>query len=291
MSDLPTVPVQLRVHLAHATMQAIADEVGIDILHIKGPAVDSRLRPEGHNSSDADVWVRPVHFKRLFSGLEAHGWQQVKKLRSGGLVQHSANWYHGELGQADVHVRFPGIQVAPDRAFEVLWRVHGIREIAHRPCVVPSLAAQRVILLLHAARDIRQSSADVSAAWNDASESEREAVRALVRELDAEVALSVAVGGLEGYCDRPEYELWRLYAEGATTTSGFRRVRAEIKAAPAGFRMVHIRVIAYAISAVVRVPQRLAVQHAKKPALREIGAGYLRVLRRGADVAKLRSRR
>ena len=37
MSELPTLPVPLRVHLAHATVQAIADQAQADILHIKGP--------------------------------------------------------------------------------------------------------------------------------------------------------------------------------------------------------------------------------------------------------------
>ena len=291
MSDLPTVPVRLRVHLAHATVQAIAHEVGADILHIKGPAVDPTLRPEGRASADADVLVRPHHLTRLLAGLTQHGWQQVTTLRSRGLVEHSTNWYHGELGQMDVHVRFPGIQVTPDRAFGLLWRDRGMREIAHRPCVVPGMVAQRLVLLLHAARDMVNYSADVATAWGNASDREREEVRALSRDLHAEVALAVALGQLEDYRSWPEYDLWRLYADGTMTTSGFRRLRAEIRARPAGYRMAHIRVIAYAVSAVVRVPQRLAVQLARQPTVSEIRAGYVVLLRRGADVVRLRTRR
>ncbi|GAA2168157.1 putative nucleotidyltransferase-like protein [Humibacillus xanthopallidus] len=290
MSELPTIPVRLRVHLAHATVQAIAEEVGADILHIKGPAVDPALRPEGRASADADVLVHPAHLKRLLAGLERHGWQQVTTLRSGGLVEHSTNWYHGELGQVDVHLRFPGIQVTPEQAFDLLWKDRGVQEVAHRACVVPRLAAQRLVLLLHAARDMRSYADDVTAAWTNASGSEREEVRALARQFDAEVALAAATGQLEGCRDRPEYELWRLYADGMMTTSGFRRMRAEIKARPAGYRMVHVRVIAYAVSAVVRVPQRLTVQLARKPTMSEIRAGYVALLRRGADVVRPRTR-
>lgn len=144
MAELPTVPVLLRVHLAHATVQAIADEVDADVLHIKGPAVDPMLRPKGRASADADVLVRPSHLMRLTAGLTRYGWRQVTTLSTGGLIEHSTNWYQGELGQLDVHVRFPGIGVAPNEAFEVLWRERALRRVAHRPCVVPGLVAQRV---------------------------------------------------------------------------------------------------------------------------------------------------
>lgn len=75
-------------------------------------------------------------------------------LRSGGLVEHSTNWYHPQLGQLDVHVRFPGIQVEAGRAFEALWRDRGTQRVAHRACVVPGVTAQRLVLLLHAARNL-----------------------------------------------------------------------------------------------------------------------------------------
>lgn len=229
MSDLPTVPVTLRVRLAHAAVQAIADVVGADILHIKGPSVDPALRPEGRASMDADVLVRPAHLKRFFAGLKEYGWQQMKVLRSRGLVEHSMNWYQGELGQMDVHVRFPGIQADPAGAFEQLWMARSVQQIGHQPCVVPDVVAQRLVLLLHAAREVGHNDADVTVAWHAASPAAKDAVRALARELDAEVALAVATGNLEEYRDRPEYDLWRLFADGDITTSGFRRINKEIK--------------------------------------------------------------
>lgn len=135
MTELPTIPFTLRVHLAHATLQAIAEECGADVLHIKGPAVDPSLRPEGRASVDADVLVRPAHLKRLLRGLKQSGWKQVTTLRSGGVVEHSTNWYHGALGQVDVHVRFPGIQIEPERAFHRLWEGSGQQR--HRIPAVP----------------------------------------------------------------------------------------------------------------------------------------------------------
>lgn len=288
MPELPTVPVLLRVHLAHATVQAIADEAGVDVLHIKGPAVAPALRPEGRASVDADVLVRPAHLVLLQSGLQLHGWQQVTKLRSGGLVEHSTNWYHPELGQLDVHVRFPGIQVEAGRAFDVLWRDSRTQQIAHRVCVVPAMGAQRLILLLHAARDLPRYASDVDLAWGRASEDERMQLQRLAEELRAEVAVAAATGRLETYRDRPEYALWRLYSEGAVTTAGFRRVIAEVRAAPDGIDRPRLRVTGYVLHALVFMPRRLASQSGNKASWREIGSAYRTFLRRGSDLARPR---
>lgn len=293
MSELPTVPVRLRVHLAHATVQAIADGAGADVLHIKGPAVDPTLRPDGRSSADADVMVRPAHLARLLAGLRRHGWQQVTGLHSTDLIRHSTNWYHPQMGQLDVHVRFPGVQTPPERAFEALWRGHHTQDIARRGCVVPAVAAQRLILLLHAARGLPAYADDVRLAWDDASEAEREQTRTLARELDAEVALAAATGHLHQYRDRPEHDLWQLYAEGRTTTTGFRRIAAEVKAAPADARFVRLRLVSYAVEAFVRMPSRLETETGRRPTLREVVAAYGRYLRRAADllVRGRRSRR
>lgn len=286
-SGLPTVPVSLRVHLAHATVQAVADEVGADVLHIKGPAVARRLRPEGHVSVDADVLVRPAHLVSLQAGLQRHGWQQVTTLRSGGLVEHSTNWYHPELGQLDLHVRFPGIQVEAGRAFDVLWRDRQTRTIAHRACVVPGEGAQRLVLLLHVARDLEQHSSELELAWEQASETERTQLHRLADELRADVALAAATGRLEAYRDRPEYGLWKLYTEGTVTTAGFRRVIAEVRAAPVGIDRPRFRVTRYVLHALVFMPRRLASQSGNKASLREIGSAYQTFLRRGRDLAVL----
>lgn len=289
MSEPLTVPVRVRVHLAHATVQAIADEADADILHIKGPAVDRSLRPTERLSVDADVLVRPSHLKRFLKGLKRHGWQQVTTLRSGGLVEHSTNWFHGALGQMDVHVRFPGIQAEAERAFERLWWNRSTLEIAQRPCVVPSLAAQRLILLLHAARDLNSYSAEVRDAWDRSTQGERDEVLTLAGDLGAEVALAAATGRLEDFGDRPEYGLWRLYADGTITTAGLGKVVAEIKAAPEGIRWPRSRVVGYVVHILVFMPRRLETLSGRKPTLREIGTAYRVFLRRGSDAFKVRS--
>lgn len=283
VSALPTVPVKLRVHLAHATVQVIADQAGADVLHIKGPATAARLRTGERTSVDADVHVRPSHLRRLQRGLRSQGWQQVKRTVSGGLVEHSTNWYHDQLGQLDLHVRFPGIMAQPERAFCHLWEGRTTQPIAGHLCVVPGLAAQRLLLLLHAARALDSCDDDVHAAWRQASDVERAEVLALAADLKAEVALAAATGRLEQFRGRPEYELWRLYADGESTTAGFRRARAVIGAAPDGASLRRLRLGWYVLYAVVRMPWRLAAATGRRADAREIWTAYRTFLRRALD--------
>ena len=227
VTDLPPIPLVLRTRLAHATLQAVADDCGADILHIKGAAVHASLRPAREDaaqdataeeraltrvSADADVLVRPAHLGRFLAALKQYGWQGRTRLYSGGAVEHSVDWWHPELGGADIHVRFPGIQISADRAFAVLWRGRRSQEIAHQPCTVPSLDAQRLVLLLHAARNGGARSPDVEQSWTAASACEQARVCALAASLRAEVALAGATGRLDEYANRPEYDLWRLLA-------------------------------------------------------------------------------
>lgn len=114
MAELPPIPLILRTRLAHATLQAIADSCGADILHIKGAAVDASLLPTKPDSpadatleeralprlsADADVLVRPANLKRFQTALKRYGWQRKTRLYSGGAVQHSEDWWHPELGR------------------------------------------------------------------------------------------------------------------------------------------------------------------------------------------------
>ena len=283
-SDLPTLPVRLRVHLAHATVEAIAAEAGADVLHIKGPACDPALRPVGRASVDADVLVRPSHLNRLRAGLSRHGWQQVTPLQGGGLVHHSTNWYHGELGQLDVHVRFPGIQIAPADAFEVLWRDRGLQQIAHRQCTVPSVTAQRLIVLLHAARNMPGRADEVRLAWTQAPPEAKADVRALVGELDADVAFSVTTGNLEDYRDRPEYQLWRLYSGGDPGANWF---LAGVRASPAGFQRIRLTFLRHLLGVAANIPKRIEIKLGRKPTPADMARGYGYYLKRGLGLGWL----
>lgn len=281
MADLPIIPVPLRVHLAHAAVQTVADGAGADILHIKGPAANVTLRTADRSSSDADVIVRPSHLDRLAKGLAEHRWTRVTGLTTGGLIEHSTNWYHGQMGQLDVHVRFPGIYLDAEEAFDRLWSDRASLDIAHRPCQVPDTPAHQVILLLHAARGMTAHTSDVDAVWGSATPEEREGLRALAVSLDAEVAFSVAIGELERHHGRPEYPLWRLYADGETTTAGLGRVKAEISASSVTGPRRHLVVLGYVVRVMLHMRRRLANQLGRQPTMRELARGYSEFVARG----------
>ena len=82
------MPLKVGVRLTHAAVQAIADEAGVDVLHIKGPAVHPSLLatveeegpdgetvvvPRDRGSIDADVLVRPRHVVRLLDAMRDDG--------------------------------------------------------------------------------------------------------------------------------------------------------------------------------------------------------------------------
>lgn len=225
------IPMQVRVRLAHAAVQAIADAAGVDILHVKGPAVDqtllatqsitdaegvTRQDPVSRSSTDADVLVRPAHVPPLMAALTAHGWTIVTRFETGSAFEHAATLWHGELGYVDVHRRFPGLTIAADQAFDLLWAGRQIVPLAARSCAVPAVDDQRLILLLHAARGGGLRHPDVRRLWTDAAPSHREAMLTLASEFDAEVALAAATGRLADYADDPAAPLWRIFAEGGT---------------------------------------------------------------------------
>lgn len=282
MADPPPIPLVVRTRLAHATLQAVADDCGADILHIKGAAVDASLRPKREDSlagasaeeratprvsADADILVRPAHLKRFLAALNRCGWRMLLNFDTGGGGDHSAVFWHEELCEADVHRSFPGIRLRPDLAFERLWVDRETRVIAHRPCTVPSLDAQRLVLLVHAARNRYGKEDDVRYAWTDATGEQKDRVCALARELRAEVALAAATGRLDEYADRPEYDLWRLW-----TSSDARRFefwRARIKAAQG--RRERMGVVANPLRLKVDV---VKLKLGRKPTLREVLGSY-----------------
>lgn len=238
MSDLATVPVRLRAHLAHAPLQAIAEECGSGVRNIKGPSLHPSICPSGRSRVQADdVLARAAHLKLHLDGLRRSGWQEVTRLTSGGLVEHSTNWNHGELGHADVHVRFPCMGIEPESPFDPLSDGRGSNDIAHRSCTVPSLKAQRLSLLLHAGRAERK--VDIAVARTIGTDSERSQVRALEQRAD------------KGFhCDYWASRGLSLPAEIADVAAPVkwrdplkcsRLWNASIKGAPAGANRVHLR--------------------------------------------------
>lgn len=275
-------PVAARVHLAHAVVQKLADDRGIDLLHLKGPAVLPGLRPEGRHSSDVDVLVRPSHLPLLVAAVESVGFEQRTNFATGSVFAHAANWWHDDWGWVDVHMSWPGVTIDAERAYDVLAREHVVRQIAHRDCPVPNRTAQRLILVLHSARSGR-SAVDLDHAWTAASPEEQQAVRALAAELHAEVALAAGIGELELHRGDPTYLLWRHVTRGG---SRFDEWRARLAAATT------LRAKAELLTAAMRVNRdHLRMELGHEPTRSDLRARQRLRLRRAAGELTSRVRR
>jgi len=216
----PAAIAKARILFGHAALQRVADVNAVDVLHIKGYAIHPSLTRKARVSTDVDVIVRPSQVDRLMEALQASGWEYRIGFESGSPFGHAATLHHELWGYADIHRHIPGIAITPTAAFDRLWNDRGTTEIAGWACPVPSLTAQRVLVLLHAARSEHRIRAegDTELAWGQATDDERRAARGLVQELSADVAFAAALGELERFKHRREYGLWRSVSEGGTRT-------------------------------------------------------------------------
>ncbi len=278
------MPAQVGVLLAHACLQVLADDQGVDLLHIKGPAVDESLLdrrtvqdPETHqdvevsvprHSVDADVLVRPSQVDRLFKALSQHGWRMAYDFADGSAFEHASTWQHRALEHVDVHRQFPGIGLDPEKAFDALWAERHHTTLAGHLCPVPDVTAQRLILLLHAARGGHLQDPDILNAWTRATGEQRGAVEALAQKLDARVALAAASGRLEEHRDSREYDLWKVLSTRDPSLSRlwFARVKAQPTAAGS---------IRMGVKLVVPNRNRMAQRLGHRPTSGEMARQYL----------------
>lgn len=224
-----SVPLSVRLRLGHAAIQYLADSVGVDVLHIKGAAVDPELRPGGYTGSDVDVMVRPSQVANLDAALRSHGWRLYTTFTSGSPFGHAQTYLHDAWGYVDIHRAFPGIGIAPDAAFERLWDSRQPADIAGARCAVPDLVGQSLLLVLNAARSRAPMRHDLAAVWTSADDERRAALRSLAAELHAEVAFAAATGELERYRHAREYRLWKVVSSGGSRSEEW---WARVRAAP-----------------------------------------------------------
>ena len=220
------LPLAAGVEFAHASAQALANLDQLDVLHIKGPAVHpallsragagEELTDRPRHSMDADVLVRPSQAEALIDRLKEHGWRLKVPFSGGSSFEHAATFTHRVMAPLDVHRCFPGVGIDDEVAFDILWRARTVQTIGGIDCWVPSLVAQRLILLLNSARGATRHS-DVVTTWELGSRAERQQVRDLAAHLDAEVALAAALGELDGYAGRREHDLWQVLSAGTGT--------------------------------------------------------------------------
>lgn len=223
------VPRAVRLRFGHAAIQLVADSIGVDLLHIKGAAVDPSLRPGGYAGNDVDVLVRPAHVRALDVAMRRHGWRLYSTFEWGSPFGHAQTYMHDAWGFIDIHRFFPGIRLSPDRAFERLWGDSYSIRIAGFGCRVPSVPAQAVLLVLNAARSRTRAMSDVQVAWEEATPERRLEMRALVADLDAPVAFAAANGELERYRGERDFDLWRIASRGGSRSAEW---WARVRAAP-----------------------------------------------------------
>lgn len=224
VSEGRAVPLRVRVELAHAAVQRLGESCGVDLLHIKGPAVAPGLRTVDGGGADVDVIVRPDGVETLMTALAHHGWRVETTFSAGSAFDHAANLYHPSWGLLDVHRRYPGMDRDPGHAFDVLWGRRQSAELAHVPCPVPDPVAQSLVLLLHAARTPSGTGPhrDIAPNWTDRSEADREAIRALAAETGATVGLAAATGTLDEHAGSPEAALWEVFVHGGDRVDEWR---------------------------------------------------------------------
>lgn len=263
-----SVPLPVRLRLGHAAVQHLAEELGVDLLHIKGAAVDPSLRPGGYAGSDVDVLVRPDHVARLDRAMRRHGWRLYSTFEYGSPFGHAQTYLHEAWGYIDLHRFFPGIQLEPERAFDVFWSDTHEVDIGAVGCPVPGVTAQAVLLLLNAARAPRQARSDVSAAWRTASDEQRREIERLVSRLHAEVAFAAATGDLERYRGARNYRLWKVVSEGGSRSEEW---WARIRAAPSVWAGLRIAARAPLVNV-----DHLAHRLGRTPTRRDIVLEFLR---------------
>lgn len=283
------MPWSVGIRFSHASLQVLAEDHAVDLLHIKGPAVDDSLleaqagaaapgEPVGtvaRASIDADVLVRPAHVARLVVAMHEHGWTTAYRFEDGSAFEHAATMTHPFLAPVDVHRRFPGISVDAEAAFERLWADRHSVFIAGLECPVPSVTAQRLVLIIHAARGgAGPDNPDIVRSWTDATAEERAAVRGLADELGAEVALAAGTGRLEEYRGARGYELWQALTTGEASL--VRMWVARVKSEPT--RRAALRT---AVRLALPKPHRLEVTLGRPATAREIARAYWQRARRG----------
>lgn len=190
------------MELLHAEVSFTLAESGIRYLIVKGPSISEWLYPhELRVSSDADVLVPPDQFDAARQELENAGFSDyLDGLRAIERPTHATTLSRvgsaaGEH-QVDLHNSFPGIELDPQSAFDLLWARRQQASQAGIPVWFPDQTSRALIVVLHAARGALTAkvSEDLRRLWAALDDSNRHDVVALATELDA---LGATRAGLE----------------------------------------------------------------------------------------------
>lgn len=269
------MPSSVGIRFSHAALQVIAEDNHVDLLHIKGPATDVSLGGDTRSSIDADVLVRPAHVERLVTAMRQHGWTTKYRFEDGSAFEHASTMVHPVLAPVDVHRRFPGVDADPSLAFDRLWADRAVADLAGLPCPVPSVTAQRLVLIVHAARAGSLTDPDITRAWVEADPAQRLEIDALADEVGATLALAAGTGRLEEHRGERGYELWRVLSTGEASRS--RLWVARVKAAPTRRQAART-----AVRLVLPNRHRMEASLGRPPTPSEVVFAYGRSARRAA---------
>lgn len=230
-----TIGLSGQVLLTHASLQLLAQNEGLPILHVKGPTTDPDLRHEIRAATDADILVPPSGVEQMMTAMAAHGWSFLDTFASGSPFGHSATARHKTWGDADIHRHMPGT-ADPDRTFAKFSDRARVRDLAGVPCLVLDRVDQALVIMLHAARsglmgiELSRAFLDVRATWSALTLPEREELQRRATELGAQLPVSIALGGdTTAFVGSRDYELWHIAAYGGSRTQEW---VARIKSAP-----------------------------------------------------------
>jgi hypothetical protein len=196
-------PVSNRVwiELLHAEVCWALAGRHIEAIVIKGPSIASWLyEPGERESADVDLLLRPSQWDAAVSVLEGLGFEATYSgFRETETALHSHDMQRTSAEQGlhgvDLHHFFPGIEVDPEEAFDVLWAGRVESAQGGVPVWFPSLEARALIIGLHAARQpgVSKTAEDLRRAMAALSADQLRGVGDLARRLDAQGALRAGV--------------------------------------------------------------------------------------------------
>ena len=142
------------VLLGHALVARVAEDLGVRVFFIKGPASVLQGLRLPKVSVDVDAFVAPSDTPLLLAGLRKRGWRErAVDPDERAFPRHSTTIDHPSWPCCiDVHFRFPGMDGDPAECFEAMWAETGFLELAGQPVRVPSRPLGISILALHALR-------------------------------------------------------------------------------------------------------------------------------------------
>ena len=142
------------VLLGHALVARLADNLGIRVFFIKGPASVLQGLRQTKVSTDVDAFVDPAKLEELLQGLRERGWRKRPVDPDGTtFLKHSVTVLHPEWPCCiDIHFRFPGMEQPASDCFESLWAKTDTISLAGQRMRIPSKELGVLFLALHALR-------------------------------------------------------------------------------------------------------------------------------------------